>query len=521
MQPELRQSALVLHARDARRGQLVVHLSQAARQWGVRPGMSLSEASALRRQGARPPFRFGVHDSRADRKALESLAAQCEAYSSLVGLESTAEPSCLWLDVTHTATGLGGELAVADRLAAWFARSGYAVRVSVADTIGTAWALAHFGPEEPDGPWCDVTIQGTTIPLRAVRTLSPRIVAAGESEAALRPLPVQALRLPDRVVALLLQLGVERIEQLLALPRRGLNARFGEILLQRLDQALGYREETIVGHQVIEPLQVERMLEHPVVDRQVIEQVLATLIDQLCRRLQQQELGVLRLQCYLSGLDHSGNYRRQAQFQVGTYRPVTKSRLLMDLLRLQLEQQSLPWGVDSVLLEAELTAPMNERQRSLLFDVSPEASAQWTQLINRLSSRLGMDAVNGIRLLAEPQVERSFRYVPLTGQRGSSDAALRHHRQTGPRPLHIEQPPRSITVHAVPEEGALTLQSFTDQQVRHEIRRVWGPERIETGWWRGPTIRRDYYRVEDERGCRFWLFRRLQDNQWFLQGIFA
>jgi protein ImuB len=55
----------------------------------------------------------------------------------------------------------------------------------------------------------------------------------------------------------------------------------------------------------------------------------------------------------------------------------------------------------------------------------------------------------------------------------------------------------------------------------HRIARVWGPERIETGWWRGRCVRRDYYQVETGGGERFWLFRELGSGAWFLHGDFA
>ena len=53
---------------------------------------------------------------------------------------------------------------------------------------------------------------------------------------------------------------------------------------------------------------------------------------------------------------------------------------------------------------------------------------------------------------------------------------------------------------------------------QHRVTRSWGPERIQTGWWRGNYIRRDYYRVQTDTGRSFWLFR--AQGRWFLQGVF-
>jgi protein ImuB len=62
---------------------------------------------------------------------------------------------------------------------------------------------------------------------------------------------------------------------------------------------------------------------------------------------------------------------------------------------------------------------------------------------------------------------------------------------------------------------------FEWNKENYVVAHYWGPERIETGWWRGCDVARDYYLVETAEGKRFWLFRRRSDEHWFLHGSFA
>ncbi len=87
-----------------------------------------------------------------------------------------------------------------------------------------------------------------------------------------------------------------------------------------------------------------------------------------------------------------------------------------------------------------------------------------------------------------------------------------------PRPLRLFREPVPVAVISVVPDGPPVRLVFRGRE--HRIARHWGPERIETGWWRGAMIGRDYYRVETASGQRWWLFRRLDDGRWFLQGAF-
>src|SRR5262249_45009148 len=148
-------------------------------------------------------------------------ATWAERYSPLVGLEEGAEPQSLLLNVTSCADCFGGEDRLLQRAARELAGEGWNTRLALADTVGAPWAVAHYGG-------------------KPATALAP----AGQMEVVLRPLLVAALRLPAETLDLLGRLGIERVEQLLALPRAGLVSRFGPELLDRLDQALGRMPET-------------------------------------------------------------------------------------------------------------------------------------------------------------------------------------------------------------------------------------------------------------------------------------
>jgi protein ImuB len=211
---------------------------------------------------------------------------------------------------------------------------------------------------------------------------------------------------------------------------------------------------------------------------------------------------------------------------------------------MQLETLVLPGAVAEIHIAAEATAPCGRRQGELFAGAARDAPAQLSLLIERLSNRLGGAQVVRPELQPEAEVERAYRVVPLAGGEAAAtpprpvSAAPRLPPpnlspnlspdpcavSTAPglpplcRPLWIFQPPAPIEVVGLAGDGPPALFHYGQP---HRVVRCFGPERIETGWWRGASSRRDYYRVETESGQRLWLFRRLQDQRWFLHGEFG
>jgi len=552
--PELEGRALVLYTHLPRGGQQVTACSVAAYRHGVRIGMSLSEATALvekKAKGGPAPFsssqtvasknnparhsrsgeckwrvasdepptsssstchwplalatgalhaaHFQQHDSVADRETLVQLARWCEAFSPLVGLGD--ESTDLLLDVTGLGPLFGGEGELVRRVAHGFHGRRYTVQIAVADTIGTAWAMAHFGKT------------------------SSLIIPAGRSLAAIGPLPVAALRLPAETLRLLAELGIERIGQLLALPREGLASRLGNLLVRRLDQAAGHSDEVMIAERPPVDFRAEWSLQYPTHQRAAVEAIVSNLVARVAGLLAERDQGAVQLECRLDcGRD-------PVCVAVGLFQPIATASYLTDLLRLQLSRLPLTRPVAGVCVHAVITSPLVRRQGELFADEPRYHPRHLAALVDRLSSRLGRECVLRAQRLKETQPERAYRYVPLTGNRprhvqSKRDSAAANTRkfhgkvqiQASGRPLRIHRPPLSLEVVAVAPDGPPARFRFQNKQYR--IVRHWGPERIETGWWRGRSVRRDYYRVETSGGNRFWMFRQLGDGKWFLHGEF-
>jgi protein ImuB len=193
------------------------------------------------------------------------------------------------------------------------------------------------------------------------------------------------------------------------------------------------------------------------------------------------------------------------------------------LIRLHCDRLVLPGPVDRVRLWADQTILLRPQQDKLFPDPAAAAGIHVSQLIERLSSRLGTAAVVRPVFQPDPLPERAVRYVPVIRHETRDTrhetkitrvSCLVSHVSCPIRPLRLFNPPLHIAV-----EGLGPPTAFRWQE-RHAVARCWGPERIETGWWRNGIVRRDYYRVETTTGRRFWLFRDLVGGEWFLHGSF-
>jgi len=390
-------------------------------------------------------------------------------------------------------------------------------------------------------------------------------IPPGQSSLALKPLPVEALRLPPETVELLHSLGIVRIEQLELLPREELSCRFGPCLVQRLDQAAGRLAEPIPVHLPPPRFAARHELEYPTASREAVALVLERLVWRLADRLVCSGRGAIQLECRLDC--QSGG---SVPISVGLFQPTASPRHLNELILMRLERTSTTSPIVAISIEATLTGPLDHRQEELFSD--GQARSRWRLLailIDRLASRLGRRSVLQPRLVPEAQPELAYQYTPLVFQRlknggsrparndprvsrpvrnGSEKLSSRkgeekrfEQRRTGarpcasnhvpcrgvgeppdrdlpPRPLRLLRQPRPISAISILPDGPPF--SFRLRNQEHRILWIWGPERLETGWWRGRSIARDYYRVETATGHRFWLFRSLEEGRWFLHGDF-
>jgi len=410
----------------------------------------------------------------------------------------------------------GGEATLVERIANHFVQRGLRCHIAMADTLGAAWACC-----------------GTLASKSRNRTPNPKasttIVPPGKMAEALAPLPVEALRLPPPVVGLLGALGIDRIGPLMGLPRDELAARFGPELLRRLHQSLGQIDEPIRSHRRESAAAAEHVFEHPTAHRGAIENNLRRLIDRLADDVASRRHGIARLVCELvfERIESESLARAKAagplRLEVGLYRASTSAKDICELAAMQLERHRLASPVATIRVTAVETAPLEYRQIELFADDAHQDVRRLAQLIDRLSGRLGREAVLGVRLAADAQPELAYGYRPLVDGRmkrrnASATSAATADRALPPRPFLLL--PRPIALRPMPG-GPDGLPGHVEERGHvHRVVRALGPERIETGWWRGRSIGRDYYRVETSLGHWLWLFRRLRDGQWFLHGRF-
>jgi protein ImuB len=443
-----------------------------------------------------------------ERELLQHLAQWCHRYTPTAGLEASEPCDTVLLDATNLASLYGSEELFAAQVTQGFRRLGFDVRAALAATIGAAWALAHYGE---------------------VNDVQPAIVPTDQTRAALAPLPIAALRLPDDLLEALHALGVDRIADLLDLPREQLRSRLGPLLLLRVDQALGAVGEVFAAVDPPEEFVVEQMFEFPLAQRESLEHVVETLLGRLAWMLAARCAGALQVVCRFEC-----EAAPAAEFEVGLFQPTANPRHLLEIIELEMERLRLRAPAIAVSIRAVRHAPLAERQGTL-FDEERnlESSLPLAALVNRLTGRLGRGAVVRCRLQREAQPELAYTHEPLvdakppTRPSGKTMAKTRFSGRGAAqdvtfapldRPLHLLRSPAALDALAVIPDGPPI--QFRRAGQLHVVQWHWGPERIETGWWRGRSAWRDYYRVETSEGRRFWLYRCHRDGRWFLHGLF-
>ena len=497
--------ALIANQAGVRR---LAAVDDAAAALGLFVGQKATDAAALV-----PELTSADHDPAGDLAALRALADWCVRFSPAVALDP---PDGLVLDVTGVDHLWGGEAAMAGDLTRRLAANGLPVRCAVADTLGAAWALARFGGEG-------------------------RIAPPAGQAAWLDPLPVTALRLAAQDAAQLARLGLTTIARLRALPRDQLGRRFGAGLLLRLDQALGTSGEAAAFRRPPTPW-VERLaFLEPISTPEDLARVAADIAAALCRRLEAEGRGARRFELFLHRLDG-----RAPSVAAGLSRAGRQARVVARLLTPKLEAVDPGFGFEAATLAAYAVERLDERQTRLDDDQAAAAQDGLAALIDRLTARLGEARFKamldrGLGLLAEesgrlgeagvfrPQSVQTHVPERCVG-RGRPMTLARADWRDAPRPVRLLRRPEPIEALALLPDDPPTR--FRWRGRPHVVRLAEGPERIAGEWWRRPLdeVRidqvRDYYRVEDEAGGRFWIFRSglygvTDTPRWFLHGLFA
>ena len=474
--------------------------STAAARAGVYPGMPLAEAKALL---APHPLTIQPSDAVADYRALEELAQQLQSFSPLVGLEDLPQPESLLLDIASCCQLFGGEAELADQVTRRLGHEKYEFSLAIADTVGAAWAAAHY----------DARAICSAVP----SANQPISIPPGATDV-LDQLPVAALRLSPATIDLLEQLGIYAIGQLFELPRNSLSSRFGSELLRRMDQLRGTAMEPIRVSAPPCDIRATRVLEHPTTDRTLLEHVVSLLVEQISEQLRQRDCGAIHIDCQLRIVN-----QQPTCWRAGLFQPSAQPTHLCELLGMHLESLQVSGPVEEVVVSVPVSGRLSHPQYELFDDEEHADSHHWAVLVNRLSSRLGDTAVVRPQWQTQAEPERAYRCIPLTRHNPRKRSRTQHvaSRPSAqlPRPLWLYPTPQPVAVVCLAPDGP--PQYLWHRHRRQQIVAHWGPERIETGWWRGATVRRDYYRIETDQGCRQWLFRCLYTDRWFLHGEFV
>ncbi|MBA4245543.1 MAG: DNA repair nucleotidyltransferase [Pseudomonas sp.] len=310
---------------------------------------------------------------------------------------------------------------------------------------------------------------------------------AAELRAALERLPVDRIGLSRETASALTRMGLRSLQQLLALPRDGLARRFPAELLPHLDSLLGERALALEFYRPPDRFDARIELNFEVESHQALLFPLRRLTADLATYLAGRDSGVQRFTLHL---EHRN--RPASQLVVGLLSAERDPAMLLELTRGRLEQLQLPAPVLALRLEAR-ELPAFAPQHRQLFDERPQQSLPWEQLRERLRARLGDEAVQGLGVRADHRPEQSWQT--------ESDRRTPPLPSVGPRPGWLLGEPQPLA-----EAGLLILA---------------GPERIESGWWDGGDLRRDYYLVQTRSGQRAWAFRPvggagpLQLHGWF------
>lgn len=472
-------------------GPRIAAVNAAGAEQGVRTGAMLADARTLCPQLAVRPA-----DPAGDLTFLESLALWAQRWGPWSALDP---PDGLIVDTTGAAHLFGGEAALLADARMQLRRRGLLARVAMAPTAGAAWALAHYGT---DG----AVLEGEAMLER------------------LGPLPVAALRLDDEVLLLLRRLGLKRIEDLAGIGREALARRFrtrrapAANPLVRLDQLLGRVPEPLLPVIGQEQPMVQRRLMEPIRHRSLLDRVLADLAEDMARALEARGEGARRLELAAWKVDGDVLVRR-LEMAAATRDPAHVCRLFAA----RLDDLDAGFGIELVRLLAPWTEPLALAQA----DLDAAAERHGTSLaacMDRLTVRLGEAAVRRPLPRASYVPERAQRWAPpLAPQPGLQEDFAFHE-----RPLKLLDRPEPIAVIYEAPDGLPRL--FRWRGGVHEITRAEGPERLAPEWWRErSTVRlRDYYRIEDSTGRRYWIYRhglatdgRGGAPEWFLQGLCA
>jgi len=507
-------SLAVLLTREVAGRELIARRCEIASSCGISEAMDLAHARSL--LPANITLHAEPHRPDRDTHALHALACRLLKFSPLVAPDS---PDGIFIDTTGTEIVHKGESRVIRSLARGLRKLGLRVRIAAAPNFACAWAMARFGP----------------LPFSSV--------ASGNERQALAPLPVAALHLDEAIQRSFHEIGITRVEHILALPRASLAARFGPEILDRLNKALGLTPERINPISPPPPLQASLLFEGPTDQWQSIEAAARQVLEDLSHQLTTHERGVRRLEIELRRPDAAAEII-----------PITLSRAsrsfkhLWSLVRSKLERTDLSQGIEGILLFARRTSRLRHEQLNnpaLGGSAEQAAQATWGEFVDTLIDRLGPNSVTRIEPVESHLPEHAFRERSIL----EDPARIRASITPADRPTRLFAKPEPAEAIALVPDGPVFSLGWRNK--RWQILACSGPERLGPEWWRWsgeqpereekpasekrstkgqlakPKAKqippdRDYFALQLETGLWIWACRQvgaqLGSTRWFVHG---
>lgn len=538
----------VLLVRTVRGQRVVVDACPEAWRAGVRPGLSLAQARAMmgstseKAQKARSVQNAGANkahgasergvsgshalhvedeDASRDQAALLAMARWIQKrWSPRVEVDGA---DGLLLDITGCAHLFGGERELVRSLAKRLFDVGLTSRGAIASTRGTAWGVSRYGAKA----WT--------------------IVEDGQELAALEALSVAALRADAAAVEALAQVGVDRIGQLVNLPRRALPSRYGPDLLTRLDQALGTLSEQVDRTVEIEPIVVAREISGGTTRLEDLHLLVRELLEEIEDRLAAIEAGVREVELTFARLGERKDEDDEERVVVRVSRPTRDAGHLCHLARNAIDRIHMGFGIERVEARAGDATRLAHRQSSMggAQENAWQHDAAFAALGDTLGQRLGRERIMHGACVQRHRPEHAAKLVVMDAEGdagagagaapGHLDAATRQSareeersaidaawamKTLGPRPTRLFTPAIEAQTIALTPDGPVMRLRWQGQD-RAIVASV-GPERVGPEWWQPREPTRDYFRVQDDGGRWLWIYRELDgpdpDARWFVHG---
>ena len=478
-QPELRKVAFVLVTPD--HGRKVITAANAlAIKNDISEGMVLADARAIL-----PSLQYFDDKPNLVPQLLKRVAKWLIRFTPYAAVDP---PAGIILDASGCTHLWGGDeeyiLEISNRLQS----KGYHTKAAIADTIGCAWAIARFSKES--------------------------VIEKNKHAEALLELPPESLRIEETTVERLHKLGLRQIKNIISMPQSSLRRRFGKLIIQRLNQGFGREAELIEPVYPIEPYHERLPCLEPISTFEGIEIALRKLLESICNRLGKVGKGIRTADSKGYRIDN-----KVVSIEISTSRATNNANHLFHLFEIKLSSFEPGLGIELFTLEVTKIEDSIPGQQEFWKHTTALDNNGLSELVDRISGRLGANAIR--RFLPDEHYwpERSFKPTNSLAEQPTTEWKTDKR-----RPLQLLSPPEYIEVTApIPDYPPML---FRYKNKIHKVMKADGPERIEQEWWIQEGEHRDYYAVEDEDGCRYWVFRsghyeEDKKPKWFIHGFFV